>query len=141
VNNDKASKDEREAATKPGCKCTLHCEHVHGDQADPELDELIRLRAEVSRLTAEAFERAECCEERRTANFERDAARARVEEYRREVERRDEYLRGADADLKEAYAEERAAIIQLIQNDGEKRFGCWDPALIAAIRARGGVNG
>lgn len=34
-------------------KCGAHCEHVHGDQADPEHDELVRLRGEVANLKAE----------------------------------------------------------------------------------------
>lgn len=41
-----------------------------------------------------------------------------------------------------AYCEvnaEREAICSLIQNTGERQWGCWDPALIAAIRARGGA--
>jgi hypothetical protein len=36
-------------------------------------------------------------------------------------------------------AEEREAIISLIQNQGERQWGCWDPGLISAIRARGGA--
>lgn len=38
---------------------------------------------------------------------------------------------------KASAAAEREAIIALIQNQGERQWGCWDPGLIRAIRARG----
>lgn len=73
------------------------------------------LCAEVDRLRAEAADCAEnhyTAEEGRALETERDAAlaevdrlRERIEEYRREVERRDELLAGADADRDAALAD------------------------------------
>lgn len=85
-----------------GCPvCTLK---GVGEQADPELDELSRLRARVRHL------------EERLA-VEKTSAEAWV-------------ALGA--------ADEREALISLIQNAGERQWGGWDPGLIAAIRARSG---
>ena len=101
VSDDKPTAADRSAGTQPGCRCTAHCEHVHGDQAeDAETRELFRLRD-------------------------------RLEEYRREVERRDEYLRGADADLKEARAElERLrGVVRLQQSDAVRHRKERDDAM------------
>lgn len=47
MSGDKPTAADRSAGAQPGCKCAVHCAHVHGDQAeDEEGRELLRLRAQ-----------------------------------------------------------------------------------------------
>lgn len=95
------------------------------------IDELEQLRKYVDRAQDNhCHPDNECWQECSQDNADHLKDRRELESLRRERED------GGERAVYAAYAE-REEIIAIIQNHGEANFGCWNPDLITAIRARG----